>query len=146
MNWRNRILIGFSVFVVGIGTMVYIAMKQTNEMVDDNYYEKELTYQSKIDAAKNLNALQEKVIVENENGFVKIKLPVQSINCQPIGKIEFLRPSQQELDINAVLNVDIKGEQVFNRTKFITGIYQLSIDWTNNGTNYYYNQELNIKP
>lgn len=144
MNWGNKILIGFGTFVIGICTMVYIAMKQTNEMVDDNYYEKELQYQGKIDASKNLSALAEKLMVIDSAEFIKIKFPAASINNNPVGHIECLRSSEQKKDVNVKLDIDATGVQLLPKSKFINGIYQLRIDWINNGTNYFHQQVLTI--
>jgi hypothetical protein len=145
MNWGNKILIGFSAFVVGIGTMVYIAMKQTNEMVDSNYYEKELLYQAKIDASKNLVALNEKLKVMDSAGFIMVKFPAASINNNPVGHIECLRSSEQKRDVNVSLVVDTSGIQLLQKSMFINGVYQLRIDWINNGIKYFHEQTLTIK-
>jgi nitrogen fixation protein FixH len=144
MSWGNKILIGFLVFVVGMSSMVYIAMKQTNEMVDGNYYEKELAFQDKIDAAKHLNALQEKVSIEYKNDYILIKLPKQATSHQPKGIVQFLRSSEQSKDINVALTVNENGELRLSKSKFIAGAYQLTIDWADGNVSYYYNQQVII--
>jgi len=144
MNWGNKILIGFATFVVGICTMVYIAMKQTNEMVDDNYYEKELQYQSKIDASKNLAALAEKITVSDSAGFIRIKFPEIAVNSNPVGHIECLRSSEQKKDVNVKLAIDAAGIQLLPKSTFINGVYQLRIDWVNSGIKYFHQQVLTI--
>ncbi len=145
MNWGNKILIGFSTFVVAISTMVYVAMKQTNEMVDDNYYEKELKYQGKIDASKNLSALAEKITIHYDDGAITIKFPIASISSNAVGTIECLRSSEQRRDVNIKLAPDSNGLQSLPRSLFIKGRYQLRIDWTNKGVAYFHQQELNIQ-
>lgn len=145
MNWGNKILIGFSTFVVGISCMVYVAMKQTNEMIDDNYYEKELKYQSKIDASKALTALDEKITIVDSADFIKIKFPRLAINSSPTGTIECIRTSEKKRDVNTVLKVDNDGIQLLPKANFIHGQYELRIDWVNAGVTYFHQQVLNIK-
>ena len=48
MNWGHKITIVILTFIIGMLGMVYVASKQTNEMFDSNYYEKELKYQNYI--------------------------------------------------------------------------------------------------
>jgi uncharacterized membrane protein len=74
MSWGYKILIVYILFIGMILGMVYVASRQTNEMQDDNYYAKELVYQSVIDGKNNLNALTEKLVVENTSDAVQIKL------------------------------------------------------------------------
>ena len=54
MSWGYRVLIILGIFLVGMISMVIVATKQTNEMIDSDYYEKELAYQQVIDARKRL--------------------------------------------------------------------------------------------
>jgi hypothetical protein len=54
MNWGHKITIVIIVFLVGMLGMVFIALRQNNEMIDDDYYKKELAYQQVIDAKNNL--------------------------------------------------------------------------------------------
>ena len=44
MNWGYKILFVIILFVVGMVGMVIVAFKQSNEMLDTNYYERELQY------------------------------------------------------------------------------------------------------
>ncbi len=85
MSWGYKILIVYILFIGMILGMVYVASRQTNEMQDDNYYAKELVYQSVIDGKNNLNALTEKLVVENTSDAVQIKLPA---SAQPILQTE----------------------------------------------------------
>jgi hypothetical protein len=52
MNWGHKIAIVIAAFVIGMLSMVYFASQQTNEMIDDNYYQKELAYQDIINAKR----------------------------------------------------------------------------------------------
>ena len=70
MNWGYKILFVIILFVVGMVGMVIVAFKQSNEMLDTNYYERELQYQQLIDASARLNQITKaEILVENENGW-----------------------------------------------------------------------------
>ena len=48
MNWGKGITLVIILFIITMLGMVYVASKQTNEMVEANYYDKELKYQNLI--------------------------------------------------------------------------------------------------
>ena len=52
MNWGNKIMLSFSVFVAIIITMVVVSMKQDVFLVSEDYYDKEVKYQNQIDKMK----------------------------------------------------------------------------------------------
>lgn len=144
MNWGYKILIGFSTFVIGMLCMVGVAMKQSNEMMDDNYYEKELKFQDKIDASKNLFAVTEKLSITDSGNVVVLQLPAATVASNTVGIIECIRSAEQKRDVKLRLQLDENGRQVLPKTLFVNGIYQLRLDWTTNGTTYFHSQELII--
>lgn len=144
MNWGYKILIGFSTFVVGMLCMVGVAMKQSNEMIDENYYEKELKYQDKIDASKNLSAVAEKLSITNSDDAIVLQLPLATIGSNTTGTIECIRAAAQNKDVKIRLQVDATGRQVLPKTLFVNGVYQLRLDWVTNGTPYFHQQVLTV--
>jgi hypothetical protein len=144
MNWGYKILIGFSTFVIAMLCMVGVAMKQSNEMIDDNYYDKELKYQDKIDASNNLSAVAEKLSITDSGDVVVLQLPLATIGNNTTGTIECIRSAAQNKDVKMRLQVDATGKQVLPKTLFINGVYQLRLDWITNGTSYFHQQVLKI--
>ncbi len=142
MNWGYKILIVIVLFIIGMGTMVSIAMRQKNEMIDEQYYVKELKHQGQIDAENNLNALDEKLTIKDTLDALVVKIP--SIARQNIkeGSVVFLRPSDQSKDRRIVLNVDSSGRQLFNKSNFVKGQYKVRISWKSEQKAYYYEQPL----
>ncbi|MDI9365670.1 MAG: FixH family protein [Flavobacterium sp.] len=145
MNWGYKILIGFSTFVACMLCMVGVAMKQSNEMIDDNYYEKELKYQDKIDASKNLSAVAQKLSITDSGNVVVLQLPLATIGNNTTGTIECIRSAEQKKDVMLHIQVDATGKQVLPKTLFVNGVYQLRLNWVTNGTAYFHQQVLNIR-
>jgi nitrogen fixation protein FixH len=145
MSWGYKILIVYIVFVGAMLSMVYVASRQTNEMQDDNYYAKELVYQSVIDGKNNLNALPEKLTVENTTDAVQIKLPASTATNITDGTVYFLRPSNEKIDLKEALTVDANGIQKIAKSKFTKGLYSLKISWKSNGTVYFHEQKFNVE-
>ena len=90
MNWGTKIIVALSAFIVGIGFMVYICMKQTDiQLVATDYYEQEIAYQGTIDKENNFKALEKKPRFEDNLVENKVKLDFSVLtNHQEIsGKI-----------------------------------------------------------
>lgn len=140
MNWGYKILVVIVLFIIGMGTMVTIAMKQKNEMIDEQYYVKELKHQSQIDAENNLNALAEKLTVTDSLSALIVKIPSAAQQNINEGSVVFLRPSDKSKDRFVALNVDASGRQVLDKSIFIKGQYKVRISWNSEGKPYYYEQ------
>ncbi len=145
MSWGYRIMIVYIVFIAMILGMVFVASKQTNEMQDENYYSKELVYQSVIDGKNNLNALADSVTLSNQPGSVKIKLPLAASANITEGSVYFLCPSDEKKDFKDNLNVDANGKPSISRDKLKDGFYTIQISWKSNGKAYYSEQKFKVQ-
>ena len=60
MSWGYKILVAYLLFFIMIISFLYIASKQTNELLETNYYEKEIQFQKILNGVENLNQLEAK--------------------------------------------------------------------------------------
>ena len=137
MNWGHKITIVIIVFLVGMLGMVFIALRQNNEMIDDEYYKKELAYQQVIDAKKNLLKISENNIVNQNAREVIFILPVGTFEKFEEGHIELLRPDNQLKDVHMTMQFVGRDKYVIPKTDLLSGAYKARISWKNNGTPYY---------
>lgn len=144
MNWGYKILLVLILFVIGMGVMLGIALNTKNEMIDTDYYAKEMVYQSKIDASNNTNALEEDVTVICNEQQVQLTIPTTAIQDFDNGTIEFLRPSDQSLDTTFTLALNDSGTQTFDNINFKKGKYLVRLQWQSQGIPYYFEQNLMI--
>lgn len=140
MSWGYKITIVIVLFLAGMAFMVSIAMKQKNEMIDDQYYVKELHHQEQIDAAKNLNALSDQLQLKDTAGMILLSIP-QSISLSMTdASITFLRPSDQSKDIVLPMQTDSLGQQFIPKTHFFKGLYRVRVSWKSNAKPFYAEQ------
>ncbi|MCB0508135.1 MAG: FixH family protein [Chitinophagales bacterium] len=144
MNWGHKLLIGFLAFVFMIIGMVYVAMQQNIEMQDDNYYSKELAYQTVIDGKNNLKAMHDEVQINVNDTFVEISIPEAAATSVENGKIRFLRPSDATKDVLLPLELDEQNTQKIPIQKFIKGTYSLQLSWTSKNLPYYFERSVYI--
>jgi len=145
MNWGKGITLVIILFIITMLGMVFYASKQTNEMVENNYYDKELKYQSLIDASKNLNVIStDSLIVQVENQL-KVVIPNVLVNGFKDGNIEFLSNDAEKKDTNIAFSPDSSGNYIIPRNDIKSGYYNARIKWMSNEKNYYREQKVIIK-
>jgi hypothetical protein len=145
MNWGNRVIIILVVFVAGIISMVYISMRQTNEVVDANYYEREMKYQQVIDGKKNLLSLDDSVSIKNDGGVIKIAFPPSTVARLDSGSIQFMKLSNSK-DDKFIPMSDSKADLYQVPLSYIArGFYKIRVEWSNDGKPYYHEQNFNIQ-
>lgn len=144
MNWGYKILIVILLFIAGMGTMVSIAMKQKNEMIDEHYYVKELQHQGQIDAENNLNALEENLSLEERGDMLVLSIPSASNGTITEGSVIFLRSSDQTKDRRFLLEPNKEGVQQIAKSNFIKGQYKVRISWKSDSKPYYYERTIFI--
>ena len=123
MNWGYKIAIVIGVFLAGMLGMVYYASIQTNDMIDDNYYQKELEYQQVIDAQKNLAAITSDNIMSQSMFDVVITLPLGTFEQMVKGQV---------LKGIFVLFATIFGFALFIIPGFIIWIWQIMDAYNSN--------------
>jgi nitrogen fixation protein FixH len=145
MNWGHKITIVIISFIVIMLSMVFVAFKQTNEMIENNYYDREIKYQSMIDAAANLNSLSsDSVIIQNTNNL-EVQIPKNLVKEFTKGKIEFVKNDDEKKDQLITFAPDVNGSFSINKAKFSSGAYTAKIEWTSGSKLYYREQKIIIK-
>ena len=145
MNWGHKLTVVIGIFILAMLSMVYLAFQQTNDMVDTNYYDKELKYQLKIDAAQNLNAASTEVLVTQFEKNVKILLPKNLTKNFANGKLEFLKSDDKKRDLNLTFQPDTAGQFIIDGKRFVRGLYKVRLQWESEDKSYYREQDLMLE-
>ncbi len=134
MDWGKGIFWSLAGFViVSVIGYVVIVFSQKDDLVESDYYERELRYEQQIEAIRNFDKLSDKPKIDLNQQIVGIALQ------QGSGKAEFLNLKSAKLD--TVIEVSSQ------KTAFITlskGKWRLRLLWTHEGKSYYQEQGLII--
>lgn len=145
MNWGHKITLVIVVFIISMLAMVFVAFKQTNEMMDTNYYEKELKYQSLIDAAHNLNAVSNEALLTQTGEGLRLSIPPALAGNFENGSIEFLRNNDEKKDITLSFKPDAQGLFLIPPSRVSPGSYKVRIKWDSDKKAYYREQNIVIE-
>ena len=137
MNWGHKLTIFIVVFLVVMLGMVFYASMQTNEMVDDNYYQKELEYQDVIDARQNLVDVSTNNLVGQTLLEVVITLPPGTFESLESGNIELLRNDSKGKDVQLAIEPNGSNRRTIPKSSLLKGMYKARIKWKNGGKEFY---------
>lgn len=136
MNWGYRIALVLFGFIGMMAYFIYVALQQSNEMMDSSYYEKEKQFEQTLHAAANLDNEQAKVQLEQLNGDVHFTIPVKDPGDFPLVKMEFICFSDKGKDRSFSQRPDSTGKLMIPAKEFSKGQYQLRMQWTSLGKDY----------
>ena len=67
MNWGWKITLVYSLFVVGILTLVFKARSEKVDLVATDYYAQELAFGKRIEAQRNAGELSERPVIRQDS-------------------------------------------------------------------------------
>ncbi len=136
-KWGYGITLLYVGFVLFMLAIVFYVSFQDFQMVEDDYYQKELVYQDQIDKLERTRKNNADVIIKiADNGNILLKFPVMN-NMDITGDIKLFRPSNVRMDIDLPVELDTSGTQEIETTKMARGYWKVKIDWMADSVEYY---------
>lgn len=141
-SWVIGVIAIYSTFALATLGIVGFTMTQKVDLVSDKYYQQEVAFQSRIDAANRAQALVEPVrwrIVEHTSSgkMLELTYPQDMVRRGIQGTITLFRPSVMGVDKTFTVNVDANGKQYIPLNSLLKGFWTISIEWQAGGVAYY---------
>ena len=141
-NWGTGAFILFGSFASFMVGLAIFASMQRNELVTDDYYEKELEFEVIQKKQERTAMLSEQTELKIENNQLVVHFP-KEIGGEISGNIVFFKPSNQKDD----QSIDFKtnsGSYKLELGAYSSGMYRVKINWSSNGVEYYDEREIII--
>jgi hypothetical protein len=123
----NVILAGFAVMLLFMSYLVYSCISNPADLVSDNYYEQEMTYQTVIDARHQFDQLQQTISVKKEKNELLFLFP-DSLNAQVVQtSFTFYNVAKSHQDYNKVLKKTDDGVYHFSLHDIAPGSYRVKM-------------------
>ncbi len=136
-NWALLVPAFYISFVIVLVAFVVWSSYQKVELVDPNYYDKDLVYQEHIDMVERTKNLPENMFISKADNKIILKFP-SNFNKQKIsGIVNLFRPSSSALDMSYPVNPDSTGVQFIQSDKLAKGLWKIKINWEVNKVSYY---------
>ncbi|MDF1697980.1 MAG: FixH family protein [Saprospiraceae bacterium] len=131
-NWGHGIFVFYVCFVAAVVTALVASFSVDHSLVVDDYYAKDLAYQSQYTKTQN-NLNKQGVTVDNDKKNKEILIDFISTG-KVEGSINFYRPSDKSKDFT----VKIKEDKIIISTAdLLPGKWVLKIDWKEDGKPFY---------
>lgn len=144
INWGKGIVIAI-VFFVGFIMYFVITMTTSQEydhdLVTERYYEKELSYQQKIDARQNMENLNGDTVLDITADGIIIKFPEELARKDIRGKVFLYRPSDKQMDFEYPFS-NIQDYLLVPDKRLSGGRWNISIEFVYQGENYFYTDQI----
>ena len=144
-NWGHKLIVVFLVFGAMMAFMVYRSMKTKYDLVSNEYYKDELSYQKIIDGSNEANLLKTKISVVQEGSGIAIRLPDEMKNEMVKGESWFYCATDAKKDRKFDLQMNREAVQVIDANLFLPGKYIVKLNWSSAGRQYYAEQNLIIQ-
>ena len=143
-NWGTGVVLALLVMISGMIVLVSIAVRQDFDLVDNDYYQKSITYQQHIEKVGNTAALEKKIAFELSEDSLKLTFPNLANYGDYTGEIHFYSPVEARRDFNLAVKLNSGYTQSIDLQNLEKGRYQVKIDWTANGVSYYQEEEIAV--
>jgi hypothetical protein len=141
-NWGTGAFMLFGSFALFMTGLAIFASMQSNELVTDDYYEKELEFEDVQKKQERTSLLLDKTEFKIEADHFVINFP-KEVKGEIFGNVVFFKPSSQKDD----KSIDFKttsSNYELAIGDYSTGMYKIKINWEANGVEYYNEGEIVI--
>ena len=135
--WGYGIAAVYTLFALATLSFVAFTMTQKVELVSQDYYAKEVTYEDQINRLRQTKDLDSQVTCElsPDGKFIKLQMPPKMAAVQ--GTVLFYRPSESALDRELKLDPDDDGTQNIPTAKLARGVWRIKVMWSFEGRDFY---------
>jgi nitrogen fixation protein FixH len=145
INWGTGLVLGMIAFIGFIMFMVITMLtnkEYDHDLVTEGYYERDLKYQTEIDAEKNGNSLSAAITGERTPDGWLISFP-QEIQPEKIqGTVFLYRPSNKRLDFNIPIVLS-NSKLLIPDERLLDGRWNITLDWQYEGEHFMYKKSIN---
>jgi len=142
--WGWGIAIFYSVFVAAILGFLFYSKTVNVDLVDEDYYEKDLAYQGIIDRMNRSGELETNVTVKQSADLITISFPTIASVEDITGAVRVLRPSEKDYDLLLPVELNDDYRMTIAKVNMIKGKWVVQIEWEADGKSYYFEEALMV--
>ncbi|MDX1332673.1 MAG: FixH family protein [Robiginitalea sp.] len=143
-NWGTGIVLAFIAFIAFILYFVVLSFRDpasNHDLVTEDYYRKELTYQKDLDASRNLEEFGGGVSATITDEGLRIAFP-EAMEPEKIeGTVSLYRPSNKQLDFETPIQLSNK-QLLIPKSRLLDGRWDIRVYWTYEGKPYLYRSRM----
>lgn len=137
ITFLQGIIIAIALPIVLLIVFVIFSSNNSLKLVERDYYQKEINYQSQIDKETRANQLSQEVNILNKTKEVILQFPTILVAENINGTVTFFRPSDSNLDFSVQINLNNEGIQIIRTTEINKGAWIIKVLWSIEDEEYY---------
>jgi nitrogen fixation protein FixH len=145
LNWGFGIVlafIGFISFIMYFVISMSADNKYSHDLVANDYYNRELKFQEKIEATKNAKNLKENIKIKRVKEGMKIIFPKEFDTKLIKGKVFLYRPSNKQLDFEMPIALSDSSYLLMPDKRLLDGRWNIIVEWTYDEQSYLFKKEI----
>ncbi|MEN3322741.1 FixH family protein [Mariniflexile soesokkakense] len=145
INWGTGIVIafiGFISFIMFFIITMNVDSKYDYDLVTEDYYGEELTYQNDIDKLNNSKNLNHDITYKKTAEGLAIHFPSEVDLKKITGKVFLYRPSNKQLDFETNISLSEPFLLIPDK-RLVGGRWNIKVDWKYNNQLYLYKETIN---
>ncbi|MCK9640084.1 MAG: FixH family protein [Prolixibacteraceae bacterium] len=129
LNWGTGLIIFFLIFFIWVFSFVFFAMRQNNDLVSDDYYQKGATYSAQILINQRSLAYLDSIRISIMGHQVQIELSKGLVKSADSLQLYFFRSSDKTKDLRLGFKA-AESPFLIDKTKLLHGRYQVFLSWS----------------
>jgi nitrogen fixation protein FixH len=81
--------------------------------------------------------MEEEVLINLENGFIRLVFPKEFEQKSLNGTVQFYRPSDSKKDFTLSLSIDTSAQQIISTQNLEKGYWKVKLNWMQDSVEYY---------
>jgi nitrogen fixation protein FixH len=142
INWGTGIFIFYVCFASLLVFQVYKSTTYDHFLVADNYYEKDLAYQSLFDKKQNSLNLDNPLKIEYNSTEEQLVLHFPNQMKSVSGNILFYRADDKNQDLKFVINMNDDNKMMIPTASLKNGYWNVEVDWVAMNTPFFDEKEI----
>lgn len=143
LNWGNGIAIFYICFMIAMIFMVVKSAQNRVDLVQENYYEKDLNYEAFRQSRANAKAMVDPIQVSYLAKERHLSISFPSAMQNAIGEIALFRPSNKYMDKKYHLKLDDQSQMTISLPPDMRkGLWYVKVDWIHQDKSYYSEQSI----
>ncbi|WP_443943575.1 FixH family protein [Pedobacter sp. AW1-32] len=140
MNWGTKIVMGmaaFMLFIIGM-VMYMFSVHNRDALIEDNYYEKGINFNSEYTAAQNMlnDQASPEIIIDQQKMVILLRDSAEFV-------LTLMRPSNKKQDRKIEGHtIGATNAIVLNKKDFAPGMWFLSLSWTHANKPYLFKKNI----
>lgn len=144
ISWGTAIvlaMISFIAFIMFFVITMSTDDKYSHDLVVEEYYKNELTFENQLDKTRNASKLSENINLKKTPEGLVVTFPQELTASNITGNVFLYRPSNKQLDSEIPLSLSSHQLLVPERS-LIGGRWNIIIDWEYQGDKFYFKEDI----